>query len=43
MIALTAIDLELKKIFLYKGWTEKCNDLSLIMSLWEKYKPYKGK
>ena len=43
MIALTAIDSDLKKIFLDEGWTENCNDLSLIMSLWEKYKPYKGK
>ena len=43
MIALTAIDSELKKLFLEEGWTENCNDLSLIMALWEKYKPYKGK
>ena len=43
IIALTAIDSELRKLFLEEGWTENCNDLSLIMTLWEKYKPYKGK
>ena len=33
---------EIKKELYKKGWTENCNNIELILSLWETLQPYRG-
>ena len=37
------LDTHLNKSIEKLGWTENCTDYSLIMSLWKRHKPFKGR
>ena len=43
LIVFAHLDIYLNKSIEVLGWTENCSDNSLIMSIWKRHKPFKGR